>query len=147
MFEELLYAFTEIAQKVDNIDIVRNTISEHVYSHHVKHMWSFMRFIRDISLMEEHVRIAEMLKDILVEKNPLDLSVRIILPYRYKPTENVEVFQTQEFDSLQVKQEIDKLNIWDNSKLFEYDLVVVQSKSDAGWVECFVLHQLKRTNG
>jgi hypothetical protein len=107
-------------------------------------MWSFMRFIRDISLMEDHVRIAEMLKDIFLEKNPLDLSVRILLLYRYKPTENVEVFRTQEFDSLQVKQEIDKqLNIWDNSKLFEYDLVVVQSKYDADWVECFVLHQLR----
>jgi hypothetical protein len=63
-----------------------------------------------------HVRIAEMLKNILVEKNPLDLSLRILLPYRYKPTEIVEVFRTQEFDSLQVKQEIDKLNIRDNSK-------------------------------
>ena len=107
-------------------------------------MWSFMRFIRDISLMEDHVRIAEMLKDIFLEKNPLDLSVRILLLYRYKPTENVEVFRTQEFDSLQVKQEIDKqLNIWDNSKLFEYDLVVVESKYDADWVEGFVLHQLR----
>jgi hypothetical protein len=87
------------------------------------------------------VRIAEMLKNILVEKNPLDLSVRILLPYRYKPTEIVEVFRTQEFDSLQVKQEIDKLNIRDNSKLFEFDFFVIQSKHDAGWVDCFVLHQ------
>jgi hypothetical protein len=89
VFEELLYAFTEIVQKVDNIDIVRNIILEHVYSLHVKHMWSFMRFLRDISLTEDHVRIAEMLKNILVEKNPLDLFVRILLPYRYKPMEIV----------------------------------------------------------
>ena len=143
VFEELLYAFTEIVHKVDNIDIVRNIILEHVYSLHVKHMWAFMRFLRDISLTEDHVRIAEMLKNILVEKNPLDLSVRILLPYRYKPTEIVEVFRTQEFDSLQVKQEIDKLNIRDNSKLFEFDFFVVQSKYDAGWVDCFVLHQLR----
>jgi hypothetical protein len=67
-----------------------------------------------------------MLKNILVEKNPLDLSVRILHECRYEPTEIVEVFRTQEFDSLQVKQEIDKLNIWDNSKLFEFDFVVVQ---------------------
>ena len=143
VFEELLYAFTEIVQKVDNIDIVRNIISEHVYSLHVKHMWSFMRFLRNMSLTEDHVRIAEMLKNILVEKNPLDLSVRILHECRYEPTEIVEVFRTQEFDSLQVKQEIDKLNIWDNSKLFEFDFVVVQSKYDAGWVDCFVLHQLR----
>ena len=143
VFEELLYAFTEIVQKVDNIDIVRNIISEHVYSLHVKHMWSFMRFLRDISLTEDHVRIAEMLKNILVEKNPLDLSVRILHACRYKPTEIVEVFRTQEFDSLQVKQEIDKLNIRDNSKLFEFDFFVIQSKHDAGWVDCFVLHQLR----
>jgi len=144
VFEELLYAFTEIVRQVDDIDIVRNIISKHVYSHHVKNMWSFMRFLREMSLTEDHVRIAEMLKDILVEKNPLDLSVRILLSYRYKPTGNVEVFRTQEFDSLQVKQEIDKqLNIWDNSKLFKYDFFVVQSKYDAGWVECFVLHQLR----
>jgi tetratricopeptide (TPR) repeat protein len=143
VFEELLYAFTEIVRKVDNIDIVRNVISEHVYSLHVKHMWSFMRFLRNMSLTEDHVRIAEMLKNILVEKNPLDLSVRILHECRYEPTEIVEVFRTQEFDSLQVKQEIDKLNIWDNSKLFEFDFVVVQSKYDAGWVDCFVLHQLR----
>lgn len=144
VFEELLYAFTEIVRKVDDIGIVRNIISEHVYRHHVKNMWSFMRFLRDRSLTEDHVRIAEMLKDILVEKKPHDLSVRILHAGRYEPTENVEVFRSQEFDYLQVKQEIDKqLNICDNSKLFKYDFTVVQSKYDAGWVECFVLHQLR----
>lgn len=144
VFEELLYAFTEIVRKVDDKDIVRKIISEQVYSHHVKTMWSFMRFLRDISLTEDHVRIAEMLKDILVEKKPHDLSVRILHACRYEPSEIVEVFRTQEFDPLQVKQEIDKqLNIWDNSKLFKYDFFLVQSKYDAGWVECFVLHQLR----
>ena len=144
VFEELLSAFTEIVRKVDDIDIVKNIISEHVYSHHVRNMWSFMRFLRDISLTEDHVRIAEMLKDILVEKKPHDLSVRILHACRYEPTEIVEVFRTQEFDYLQVKQEIDKqLIIWDNSKLFKYDFVVIQSKYDAGWVGCFVLHQLR----
>jgi hypothetical protein len=63
-----------------------------------------------------------------------------MLPLRESSLSSI---RSQEFDSLQVKQEIDKqLNIWDNSKLFEYDLVVVQSKYDADWVECFVLHQL-----
>jgi hypothetical protein len=59
-------------------------------------MWSFMRFLRDIALMEDHVRIAEMLKNILVEKKPLDLSVRILQECRYEPTEIVEVSKLAE---------------------------------------------------
>ncbi|CAG2215816.1 unnamed protein product [Mytilus edulis] len=139
MYDELIHALTYIARKRKDVEFLQKVVPKVHGDEYLGSLSNFLIFLQTFPLTAEQVEIAESLKASLIKKGVSKVVQNCDSRYKISTTQVVEYDVKPEVVYQRVQMETEAVDVQHN---WRYDFCIITSAANAGWIQCFLQHQL-----